>query len=88
MSQGEEVTPHWLLGGRSRRAVSLDDTVRTWMEDMDGFCPPHCMVGLCDARVHVLERPIYGIHEFGDETGGFNRGLIKYWAAGSQAGTD
>lgn len=27
MSHGERVTPHWLLGGRSRRAVSLDDEV-------------------------------------------------------------
>uniref|UniRef100_A0A8C9LCG1 EGF-like domain-containing protein n=1 Tax=Pavo cristatus TaxID=9049 RepID=A0A8C9LCG1_PAVCR len=27
MSHGERVTPHWLLGGRSRRAVSLDDKV-------------------------------------------------------------
>lgn len=28
-SHGERVTPHWLLGGRTRRAVSMDEQVRT-----------------------------------------------------------
>lgn len=28
LSHGERVTPHWLLGGRARRAVSLEEQVR------------------------------------------------------------
>ena len=37
-SHGERVTPHWLLGGRTRRAVSLDEKVRT------GTIPLPCTV--------------------------------------------
>lgn len=34
LSHGERVTPHWLLGGRARRAVSLEEQVRA------GLLPP------------------------------------------------
>lgn len=55
MSHGERVTPHWLLGGRSRRAVSLDDEVRTRMASVLPTAGLGCvMPGLgCRARVEV-----------------------------------
>lgn len=51
LSHGERVTPHWLLGGRTRRAVSLDEKVRAEMVPLPctaqpGPAPEVLMVGL------------------------------------------